>query len=66
MIKNQEQISRESLHFFSEESETMLEKVEKERKLREAEDEALSKMMKNFESEAKFRVTKSKNVRSCF
>jgi|LauGreDrversion4_2_1035121.scaffolds.fasta_scaffold1389099_1 hypothetical protein len=41
MIKNQEQISRESLQFFSEESETMLEKVEKERKLREAEDEAL-------------------------
>lgn len=63
IVRNQEQVSRESLAFFKEEGEAMLEKVEKERKLREAEDEALSKMMKNFESEAKFRVTKCKNVR---
>jgi len=64
IARNQEQVSRESLLFFKEEGEAMLEKVEKERKLREAEDEALTKMMKNFESEAKFRVTKCKNVRS--
>ena len=63
LIASQLHQNEDTFNFFREESDELQGKLAKESGFREAEDEALTKQLKTFESEAKFRITKCKNVR---
>ncbi|TNV86550.1 hypothetical protein FGO68_gene1242 [Halteria grandinella] len=63
LIISQIQHSEETYAFFREESDELRGKLDKEQGLRETEDENMTKNMRTFESEAKFRITKCKNTR---